>query len=420
MMLSILIIDDTPEKIKAIKNVVYASGIQTERLDIAVCVNQAIQKMHEHQYDLSLLDFYIPMDWDESSVPDPKNAISLLNEIAYSEEIYSPVRVLAITKAPKIENEHQTLLHKSNCILLNYSEESDLWREQLSKELINLKHLKSKFVNRSDYNYDVAIITALQYPENEQLRTVFGGDWRELKVYGDEGTVYYETELKNCKDKTIRIVTAYQHQMASVASSMLTTKMIYNFRPRYVFMTGIAASAKSSDEGVNYGDVLVATQVWDAFNGKIKETDEDPHLFVPDYKQLPLDADMYALISKIKEDKYLLNCISRSYSSSAHRPKTELDVHLGPMASVPAVIASQVVIDEIRKCGKSLLGIEMEAYGMFLATANSIKHRPKYVASLKSVSDYATKEKNDKYQEYAAYTSAAVLKHIVVNCLNYD
>ena len=419
-MLSILIIDDTPEKIKSIKQVIEDAGIHPEKLDIVVSVTHAIQCLHARQYDLALLDFYIPMEFSAESNPDPQNAINLLNEIAENEELFSPVRVLAITKAPKIEDEHQTLLYKSNCILLNYSEESDVWREQLRKELINLIHLKTKFVNRSDYNYDVAIITALQYPENEWLRTVFGDDWRELKVYGDEGTVYYEIELSIVKDKKIRIVTAYQHQMASVASSMLTTKMIFNFRPRYVFMTGIAASAKTIDDGINYGDVLVATQVWDAFNGKIKETDDDPHLFVPDYRQLSLDADMVALFSKIKEDKDLLIKISHSYPSTSHRPKTELDVHLGPMASVPAVIASQVVIDEIRKHGKSLLGIEMEAYGMFLAAANSIKHRPIYVASLKSVSDYATKEKNDKYQEYAAYTSAAVLRHIVLNCLSYE
>ena len=62
----------------------------------------------------------------------------------------------------------------------------------------------------------------------------------------------------------------------------------------------------------------------------------------------------------------------------------------------------------------------MEAYGMFYAAHNAIKNRPIYVASLKSVSDYATKEKCDKYQEYAAYTSAAVLRHIVENCLTFE
>lgn len=419
-MLSILIIDDTPEKIKSIKAVLDDSGIQPERLDTANSVTQAIQYLHDHQYDLALLDFYIPMEWDPSSTPDPQNAINLLNEIAESDEVYSPVRVLAITKAKSIEEEHKELLHKSNCILLSYSEDSDVWRQQLKKELVTLKHLKSKFIHRPEYRYDVAIITALQYPENEQLRSVFSSDWKEVKVPGDDGTVYYETIIHNSKEQPVRIVTAYQHEMASVASSMLTTKIIYNFRPRYLFMTGIAASVKTVEDGVNYGDVLVATQVWNAANGKIKEEKDDPHLFMPDYRQLTLDADMNAIISRIKENKELLVKISHEYPSSAHRSKTELDIHLGPMASVPAVIASQAVIDEIKKHGRSLLGIEMEAYGMFYAAHNAIKNRPIYVASLKSVSDYATKEKCDKYQEYAAYTSAAVLMHIVENCLTFE
>lgn len=43
-----------------------------------------------------------------------------------------------------------------------------------------------------------------------------------------------------------------------------------------------------------------------------------------------------------------------------------------------------------------------------------------YTASLKSVPDYVTKEKNIKYQEYEAFTSAAVFKHVVMNCLSYE
>ena len=115
-MLSILIIDDTPEKIKSIKQVIDDAGINPQRLDTAVSVTHAIQCLHARQYDLALLDFYIPMEFSPESNPDPRNAINLLNEIAESEELFSPVRVLAITKAPKIQEEHQALLHKSNCI----------------------------------------------------------------------------------------------------------------------------------------------------------------------------------------------------------------------------------------------------------------------------------------------------------------
>lgn len=417
-MLSILIIDDTPEKIKAIKDVVHSSGVQIERLDIAICVNQAIQQMHKHQYDLSLLDFYIPMDWDGASVPDPKNAINLLNEIAYSEDIFGPVRVLAITKAKQIEQEHKDLLDKSNCVLLSYSEESDVWKAQLNKELVSIKNLKSKFVHRLEYQYDVAIITALQKIESEQLKKVFGGEWAPLDVEGDDTTTYYTIEVVVKSGKTIRIVTAFQHLMASTACAMLTTKMIRNFHPRYLFMTGIAAAVK--EDGVGYGDVLVATEVWNAANGKVKEKDEENHLFMPDYRHEVLDAAFENIITKLMDDKQLLYDISEAFPSEAGKPNTKLQIHKGPMASVPAVIACKKVVDDLRAHDRNLLGIEMESYGLFYASAKGFKPRPIYTASLKSVSDYGTKEKCDKYQEYAAYTSAAVLKHIIESYLKFD
>lgn len=55
------------------------------------------------------------------------------------------------------------------------------------------------------------------------------------------------------------------------------------------------------------------------------------------------------------------------------------------MASVPAVIACADVIKELEKHDRNLLGIEMEAYGMFYAAYNSIKPRPIYVASFQRI-----------------------------------
>lgn len=54
------------------------------------------------------------------------------------------------------------------------------------------------------------------------------------------------------------------------ASSVLTLKMIHQFKPEYVVMPGIAAGtgtlAISSDQ--EYGDVLLADSVWNYSNGK--------------------------------------------------------------------------------------------------------------------------------------------------------
>jgi nucleoside phosphorylase len=54
----------------------------------------------------------------------------------------------------------------------------------------------------------------------------------------------------------------------------------------------------------------------------------------------------------------------------------------------------------------------MEAYGVYLAAQECSLPRPTCF-SLKSVVDFADGDKNDRYQKYAAYTSAQTLKHFI-------
>jgi nucleoside phosphorylase len=54
-------------------------------------------------------------------------------------------------------------------------------------------------------------------------------------------------------------------------------------------------------------------------------------------------------------------------------------------------------------------GIEMEAYGLYAAAAQSGSPRPTAFA-LKSVCDFADEQKDDKWQAYAAYTSAEIFR----------
>ena len=49
-----------------------------------------------------------------------------------------------------------------------------------------------------------------------------------------------------------------------------------------------------------------------------------------------------------------------------------------------------------------LIGIEMEAYGVFYSAANSMSPKP-IAISIKSVCDFADEHKSDNYQEYSAY-----------------
>jgi nucleoside phosphorylase len=61
---------------------------------------------------------------------------------------------------------------------------------------------------------------------------------------------------------------------------------------------------------------------------------------------------------------------------------------------------------------RNLLGVEMEAYGVF-AAAEEVSHPRPEVFALKSVVDFADGEKDDRYQRYASYTSARALQRFV-------
>lgn len=143
-------------------------------------------------------------------------------------------------------------------------------------------------------------------------------------------------------------------------------------------------------------------------------------VLINNYHELPLDADMQATVTRIQQDRDLLNEIEQGFPYNAGKPDTRLQVHLGPIASVPAVLSSKDEVDKIQKHCRKLLGIEMEGYGVFYAANNSAHPRPKYTMLIKSVSDYADPDKTDNYQEYAMYTSAAFARHIILNELVYE
>jgi nucleoside phosphorylase len=88
-------------------------------------------------------------------------------------------------------------------------------------------------------------------------------------------------------------------------------------------------------------------------------------------------------------------------------PEAQLSLRTGAVASGSAVIADADVVSEIQRKDRSLIGIEMEVYGIYAAANYASFPRPTAFA-MKSVCDFGTKIKNDEFQVYAAYTSARV------------
>lgn len=70
-----------------------------------------------------------------------------------------------------------------------------------------------------------------------------------------------------------------------------------------------------------------------------------------------------------------------------------------------SVLADASIVDQIKAQHGSLLALEMEAYGLLLAGLTAPSPRP-LAFSCKSVCDLADEGKDDRWQAYAAFTSA--------------
>jgi nucleoside phosphorylase len=285
------------------------------------------------------------------------------------------------------------------------------WRKPLRKKVSYLLESKRTLGAQeiSTYQYDLAVIAALHDPELAKVKP-FIKEIERFRV--DRDTDYYFRGFFERDGKRISVVAAAAPQMGMTASAVLATKMIKHFRPRYLGMVGIAAGVNGQ---CNLGDILVADRVWDYGSGKIKTDKTRGKVFQPDPKQIPLDFDLLAKFQDIALDKTLFDEIQKDYSGPSEI-KSKLKVVIGPLASGAAVVQHEETVKEILDKNRKLVGLEMETYAVFYAAEYSDAPRP-LPFSIKSACDFANKKKNDKFQDYAAHTSAQFLYYFATSNL---
>lgn len=420
-MFSILIIDDADDKVKALREFFTSfEYIVEDDIDIADSYHTAIGHLSAKVYDIVILDLYLPLRKGETS--SPENGISLLRCIKDDGDLKRPLYIVGFTREIPTDA-HREEFNKNMWFLIETQENSNRWREALRNLMEHMRNAKLCLQNTTCYDYDVAIINALQTPENDILKQVLSNDkgWEQIIVKNDNCTSYYGSSIETSKHRNIKIVTCHSNQMGGEAIAALTTKVIYHFRPKYVFMTGIMAALESPN--IALGDVIVAQEVFNGASGKIKDVtkkQEGTIQLMPDYKHFNTDPSFINIVNELKKNNLLLKNIVEESPCERKSTSSSLKIHTGPVASMPAVITSDQVVKFLEGHARKLVGIEMEAYGMYYAAENAVEPRPKIVAVIKSVSDYANSRKNDSFQDYASYTSAAFLKYILCNKLSYE
>lgn len=120
-----------------------------------------------------------------------------------------------------------------------------------------------------------------------------------------------------------------------------------------------------------------------------------------------------SIATNIANDSSLLREIKDSWPLNSSKPDTELRAHVGAFASGAAVVSDESVIEGIREHKRSLLAIDMEAYGVARAVASSTSAATLCVIA-KGVQDFADSAKSDEVREYAAFVSARFMAKFVI------
>jgi nucleoside phosphorylase len=247
--------------------------------------------------------------------------------------------------------------------------------------------------------FDVAIVCALRLPELQKVRRTGKEPWEDVPSHPDDPTGYYRTTYTTKRGKRLSVVAAAPTRMGTPASAVLATKMIRRFRPALVALVGIAVGARSDKQGL--GDILAPDFTFDYNAGKV--TMRDGKLYVdPDPQPLHIQARLMDRLKHWSSERPHLDDICNRWPAT--RPRSRLEMHVGPLGSGAAVVDARQPIVDILDHWRKLIGVEMEAYGVHLACQDAAQPETAFLC-LKSICDFAA-DKSDDWQDYAAYTAA--------------
>ena len=209
----------------------------------------------------------------------------------------------------------------------------------------------------TNYHTDVALLSVTNL---EFAAVTYFHNWKAKTLSGDDQI--YDVATFEREGKTRTLVHAKLDEMGMTAAAATAMKVIYEFRPRYLIMVGIAAGIALDNVVAEqmYGDVVVPNIV------------------------------------------------------------NECHVHIGPMACGSTVVANRKVLEkQIHSQLSSTVGLDMESYAVVYAAYHAPKPRPVPII-VKSVCDFANSEKSDEYQKFAAYTSCEFAKFLYEKFLPMD
>jgi len=396
-MISILLVEVNPAKIHAIASLIEECDLE-HRLKVEMNVVDAKKALQARRFDLLLLDINLPRR--ASSSPEIDGGLELLRWLKARGQAHRPPYIVGITSFDesfdRAKAEFNNLIWQITPVRLDES----AWRAQLRESISTIEQqIRPPFVGDGvSHKTDVLVVTALTEPELTAVLRL-SADFQRITVSHDASAYYRGRLVRDRRSLEIVAVSASDKGLSGAAIS--ATKGILSFWPKYVFMTGITAGLKGRTQ---IGDVVFADPSWDWGSGKIKKVKKKEH-FIPAAYQRRLDETIARNVKELSSDIKFLEDVWNDATMT--KPKIPPRVLLGAMASGASVLQSSDAVSRVLQQHKDVLAIEMEAFSIMFAAQTAPLPRPMAIVA-KSVCDNGDGKKNDKYQEYAAYTSSRI------------
>jgi tetratricopeptide (TPR) repeat protein/nucleoside phosphorylase len=246
---------------------------------------------------------------------------------------------------------------------------------------------------------DFVIVTALD-EERDSMLSKLRGYKRLDKEANDIYTYYYALVKSRRKDKSVyQVIVACPLNMGPLNAAILASALVQKWKPQYVLLVGIACGIKGE---VNYGDVLVATQVADYTLGKLSEGKRKVRWEVSPSGPSLLDSANNLSANWVEQ-------IRTERPTRGNPSKVK-----GVIASGGDVISDDEIIKAYSESWPKLIGIEMESAGIS-AGLHQTADRPEFLM-IKSVSDFGKDKHNDEvipWRNYACHTSATFALELI-------
>jgi nucleoside phosphorylase len=389
--MKVLIVDDKSSRYSGFFE--HLGRAYQESVEFCTSVKEAINRLDDTVYDLLVIDMMLPpAPWKG---PEASGGAEVLEVISMS-QVNRPKYIVGITAATIDDQKVIDSFAKTVWTLLRVLPGDNTWEKRLHDIFLHIQKVRVQAPPPA-YLTDVCVITALRKPEFSALLSLPLSWSDEIEL--DSNTFVREGQLSS-NGEMISVIGANCSRMGTVETALLCSKLIQKYRPRLLVMTGICAGIKK----LNFGDVIAAAPAWDWQSVKVVQDDDGKKTVLPALDFIGTEVEITNRLESLADDANFWFSVKNEFVGEC--PDTTLQLKVGPLGSGSMLIADGETIETVKNTqNKDLLGLEMEAYAIYAAARNANRPKPVPLA-IKSVCDYGNYLKDDKYQKYAAYTSA--------------